>query len=88
MDFFGPVMVTVGRRTEKRWVALFICLTVRAVHLEVAADLSTDACILCIINLCNLRGVPKRFQSDNGTNFVGANNEISRLTDFIDNERI
>lgn len=58
LDFFGPVHVTVGRRREKRWVALFTCLTVRAVHLEIAADLSTDACLVCIRNLCHLRGVP------------------------------
>lgn len=84
LDFFGPVSVSIGRRHEKRWVALFTCLTIRAVHLEVAADLSTDACIICIRNFCNLRGTPKQIRSDNGTNFVGANNEIRRLDDFLD----
>lgn len=53
LDFFGPVAVSVGRHHEKRWVALFTCLTIRAVHLEIAADLSTDACLVCIRNLCN-----------------------------------
>lgn len=72
IDYFGPFDVAIGRRREKRWVALFTCLTVRAVHLEIAADLSTDACILCIRNFVNIRGVPARIRSDNGTNFVGA----------------
>lgn len=77
MDYFGPVAVTVGRRREKRWVALFTCLSIRAVHLEIASDLSTDACLICIRNLCNIRGVPSRIRCDNGTNFVGARNVLS-----------
>ncbi|KAH8394319.1 hypothetical protein KR200_007217, partial [Drosophila serrata] len=27
LDYFGPLHVTIGRRIEKRWVALFTCLT-------------------------------------------------------------
>lgn len=88
LDFFGTIIVAVGRRNEKRWIALFTCLTVRAVHMEVAADLSSDACILCICNFCNTRGVPSRIRSDCGTNFVGADGEIRTMTDFLDVEVI
>lgn len=88
LDYFGPVLVTVGRRREKRWVALFTCLTVRAIHLEIATDLSTDACLITIRNLCNLRGVPQRIRCDNGTNFVGAANELKHAKDFFDSEAI
>ncbi|XP_065087716.1 uncharacterized protein LOC135709338 [Ochlerotatus camptorhynchus] len=35
IDYLGPIEVTLGRRKEKRWVAVFTCLAVRAVHLEV-----------------------------------------------------
>ena len=34
LDYFGPMSVKIGRRREKRWGALFTCLTTRAVHLE------------------------------------------------------
>lgn len=88
VDYFGPMHVTVGRRREKRWVALFTCMTVRAVHLELASDLSTDAFIICLRNFMNLRGVPKRIRSDNGTNFVGANREIRDEIDFLDHDAI
>ncbi|KAL7743863.1 hypothetical protein ACLKA6_000267 [Drosophila palustris] len=84
LDYFGPVMVTIGRRHEKRWVALFTCLTIRAMHLELAADLSTDSCILCIRNFVNRRGVPVKIRSDMGTNFVGANNELMKTKDLFD----
>lgn len=72
MDYFGPIQISIGRRREKRWVAIFTCLTARAVHLELARDLSSDATILCLRNFVNRRGVPVRIRSDQGTNFVGA----------------
>ncbi|XP_055906585.1 uncharacterized protein LOC129941857 [Eupeodes corollae] len=74
-----------GRRKEKRWVALFTCLTVRAIHLELATDLSTDACILCIRNFVNRRGIPKRIRSDNGTNFIDAKKELLTADVFDSN---
>lgn len=88
LDYFGPVNVTIGRRHEKRWIALFTCLTTRAVHMEVAQDLSTDACLSCINNFCNLRGIPARIRSDCGTNFVGADRKIRRTDDFIDQTEV
>lgn len=84
LDYFGPVGVSVGRRHEKRWIALFTCMTTRAIHLEVASDLSTDSCLVAIRNFINLRGVPVRIRSDCGTNFVGADNELRRTEDFLD----
>ena len=88
LDYFGPLTITIGRRHEKRWVALFTCLTVRAIHLEVAFDLSTDACILAIRNFINRRGVPTRLRSDNGKNFVGADQVAKRFSEVFDVARI
>lgn len=86
LDYFGPVSVVIGRSVVKRWIALFDCSVTRAVHLEVAHDLSTDACILCLRNFMNIRGVPKRIRSDNGTNFVGLKGELCNVTDFFDQD--
>lgn len=88
VDYFGPVNITIGRRHEKRWVALFTCLTIRAVHLEVAFDLSTDACILAIRNFINRRGTPLKIRSDNGKNFVGVDQEAKRFEEVFDVARI
>ncbi|XP_070142054.1 uncharacterized protein [Drosophila kikkawai] len=55
---------------EKRWVALFTCLTTRAIHLELAHDLSTDSCIIAIRNFVCRRGPVHRLRSDNDKNFV------------------
>ena len=88
VDYFGPITITIGRRHEKRWIALFTCLTIRAIHLEVAFDLSTDACILAIRNFINRRGLPTRLRSDNGKNFVGADQVAKRFSEVFDVARI
>ncbi|XP_070068024.1 uncharacterized protein [Drosophila takahashii] len=84
IDYFGPFEVNVGRRREKRWGVLFTCLTVRAVHIELASSLSTDTFMLILEMFVARRGVPKRIMSDNGTNFRGASRllqeEIERIS--------
>lgn len=72
IDYFGPLYVTVGRRKEKRWGVLFTCLTVRAVHLEIAHSLDTSSCVMSINNFMARRGTPREIYTDNGTNFRAA----------------
>lgn len=79
VDCFGPMTVALGRRTEKRWGMIFTCLTIRAIHIEVAYSISADSCILCLQNFIARRGMPSTIYSDNGTNFHGANNELQLL---------
>ncbi|XP_063365858.1 uncharacterized protein LOC134654324 [Cydia amplana] len=93
LDYFGPILVSVGRRREKRYVALFTCLVIRAVHLEVVHSLSTDAAIMCLRRFISRRGTPQEIWSDHGTAFVGANRELRALygdsvEDFAANESI
>ncbi|XP_055522962.1 uncharacterized protein LOC129717142 [Wyeomyia smithii] len=86
IDYLGPVEVTVGRRKEKRYVAVFTCLVVRAVHLEVTHNLSSDSCIMAISRFVRRRGSPVEIFSDNGTNFVGASNELAEQILNIHND--
>ncbi|XP_034836304.1 uncharacterized protein [Maniola hyperantus] len=76
VDYFGPITITIGRKTDKRWVALYTCLTTRAVHLEIATSLSTDNMILTLRRMIARRGTPRVIYSDNGTNFIGADKEL------------
>lgn len=61
--------MTIGRRTKKRW-GLFTCLTTKAIHWEMAHDLSTDSCIISMRNFICRHGPVVRIRSDNGKNFV------------------
>lgn len=88
IDYFGPVLVTVGRRTEKRYGVLITCLVTRAIHLEVSSALTTDSCIMSISRFTSRRGVPAEFYSDNGTNFKGAESELKMFFDAMDKEKL
>ncbi|XP_055632443.1 uncharacterized protein LOC129772934 [Toxorhynchites rutilus septentrionalis] len=74
VDYFGPILVKQGRSLVKHWVALFTCLSIRAIHLEIVHSLTTQSCVMAIRRFIARRGAPETFYSDNGTNFIGANN--------------
>ena len=72
VDYFGPLTVRQKRSRVKRYGCLFTCLTTRAIHLEVASDLTTDAFINALRRFLARRGPILHLFSDNGTNFVSA----------------
>ncbi|XP_051159838.1 uncharacterized protein LOC127280693 [Leptopilina boulardi] len=89
LDYFGPLYVTVGRRREKRWGALFTCLSTRGIHLEIVHSLSADSAIMALRRMMSRRGQPSVIFTDNGTNFVGASREIkTAFTEMEKNQQL
>ncbi|KAL0177187.1 hypothetical protein M9458_026081, partial [Cirrhinus mrigala] len=76
MDCFGPFTVKIGRQTEKRWGIVFKCMTTRCLHLDLLESLDSDAFLMSLRRFIARRGKPFELFSDNGTNFVGGNQEI------------
>ncbi|KAL3084097.1 hypothetical protein niasHS_008736 [Heterodera schachtii] len=70
IDYFGPLKVKRGPETVKVYVALFTCLVIRAIHLEVADDYSAEAFLRVFRRFAARRGVPRVILSDQGTNFI------------------
>lgn len=82
VDFAGPFIVRSGIRRvvgKKAWIALFICFSTRAVHLEIVEDLTSEAFIACLRRFMARRGRCAVIYSDNGTNFVGASRELASI---------
>lgn len=79
MDYCGPFFVRPlnGRGASlKIYVGLFVCMVVKAVHLEVIADLTSVACINAVKRVVARRGRIIELYCDNATAFVGANREL------------
>lgn len=87
IDYFGPMIVKIGRRREKRWGVLFTCMSTRAIHLELASTLSASSTIMAVQRLAARRGFPQKIFSDNGTNFVKASKELHDAVIQIDAEK-
>ena len=96
LDYFGPLYVKNGPNTRskrnmspnKRYGCIFTCLRYRAVHLELAEDLTTDSFINAVLRFVGRRGPPTVIYSDNGSNFRGAEVDVIRALQAWDQEKI
>ena len=82
VDFVGPFLVLQrgrGNRLFKSYLAVFVCFSTKAVHLEAVEDLSTDAFMKCLSRFISRRSKPKQLFSNNGKKNVGAKDELKRV---------
>ena len=88
MDVFGPIFVKEGRKSLKRYGLIFTCLASRAVHLETLNTMETDSFISALRRFINRRGKVRQLRSDQGTNFVGARNELADALQELNRDRV
>ena len=63
-------------------------MATRAIHLEVATSLDTDAFINALRRFIAIRGPIRNLRCDRGTNFVGAMNIFDREYAVIDHTKV
>ncbi|XP_063364633.1 uncharacterized protein LOC134653232 [Cydia amplana] len=78
VDYFGPLYVNTPTGKQKRWVALFTCLAVRAIHLEIVNNLTAEECLLALRRFAATRNTPQRLYSDNATCFKLTSEVVSK----------
>lgn len=87
VDYAGPIAIKTSKLRkashEKAYIALFVCLATKAVHLEIVTSLSTEAFQNAYTRFIGRRGNCRRIMSDNGLNFIGARNEFIAITEFL-----
>ncbi|XP_036140869.1 uncharacterized protein LOC118644969 [Monomorium pharaonis] len=91
IDYAGPVQLRTtkgrGHRSYKAYVAVFVCLSTRAVHLEVVSDYTTEAFLAALRRFVSRRGLCRTLWSDRGTTFVGADARLRELFSEYGSER-
>ncbi len=105
IDFGGPILIKQSRLrstvTTKAYIALFVCMVTKAIHLELVSSLSSESFLHTLKRFIARRGCPITIYSDNATNFQGANNvlkeiylffksqnNLNTISDFLANQKI
>nr|XP_021334729.1 uncharacterized protein LOC101884915 [Danio rerio] len=86
MDCFGPYLIKIGRRNEKRWGIIFKCLTTRAVYIDLLASIDSDSFLMALRRFIARRGKPYELLSDQGTNFKGGERELKESLGALHSE--
>ncbi|GFW31192.1 integrase catalytic domain-containing protein [Trichonephila clavipes] len=93
IDLCGPFEIKyMGQRKgtfQKIYVALFVCMATKAVHIDFVSDLTSEALIATLKRFFARHGKSSIIFSDNATSLTGASAEIKRLYKLmIGNENI
>ena len=87
VDCAGPFTLKKGHTRKpvlvKAYIAIFVCFSSKATHIEIVSDLTTEAFLACLRRFVARRGLPQEIHSDNGTNFRGAKNDLNDLYQFL-----
>lgn len=83
IDYGGPFDIALGRgrgvRTYKGYICVFVCTSTKAIHIELASELSTEAFLCVLKRFIARRGRCNNIVSDQGRNFIGASNYLGSL---------
>lgn len=83
VDYMGPIGLCskTGRNPviTKGYVCVFVCFCTRAIHLELVSSATTISFMQALRRFIARRGTVDTVWSDNGTNFVGANNFLGQI---------
>lgn len=91
IDFSGAIAVrnnmTRNCKYSKGYICLFVCLSTRAIHLELVMDMSSQSFICALKRFIARRGIPTCLYTDNATNFKGSKSELNDLYKMFQNEK-
>ena len=79
IDNFGPLYAKNQKELIKVWCTVFVLYT-RAIHIEIATDLSTERFLGCLRKFIARRGFPSTIISDNAPSFRTTEKLISEVS--------
>jgi len=82
-DYGGPYLIEECKRrntkTTKVYIALFVCMATKSIHVEIVSDFTTDAFLAALDRFIARRGAPAHVYSDCGTKLVGAARQLKNM---------
>ena len=88
VDMFGLFIIRQRGSEVKRYGAMVTRMNSRAVHIEVTQSLDTGSFIIALRRMIARRGNVRTIYSDNGSNFIGAENELKKALEEMDDTKI
>jgi hypothetical protein len=93
LDYAGPLQIKLGKgrgrvKTTKAYICIFVCMAIKAVHIELVCDLTTDSFLNALKRFIARRGLCCNIYSDNATNFVGANKQLKEFYQFLTSDEL
>ena len=83
IDYAGPIKIRAssgrGIKSCKAYIVVFVCLSTKAVHLDLSSSYDTKHFLYAFKGFVSRRGLCTDIYSDCGTNFVGADRELRAL---------
>lgn len=83
VDYAGPFLIRSsrmrGHKAYKGYIAIFVCMCTKAVHLELVSGYDSEAFIAAFSRFDARRGPCAKLFSDQGTTFVGADAELKSM---------
>ena len=91
VDFFGPLETKgeVNKRSRgKSFGVIFTCNLVRAVHIDLSSDYSTDSFLSTLRRFMSFRGTPSIIRSDRGSQLISADKELKQMIQGLDRKQL
>lgn len=83
LDYTGEMIYKLNKtrnsKTAKVYIAIFVCMSVKAMHLELVTDLTATAFVAAFRRFTSRRGHVKNLYSDNATCFTRADKDLKNL---------
>ena len=79
LDYTGHIYVRQNNKDVKMYLLIFTCLSIRAIHIELVPDMSTNQFVLALVRFVNLYGIPSHIYSDNDRSIVAGANLVSHV---------
>ena len=87
VDFTGHLIIKdqvklknrIFKFERKVYILIFTCLNVRACHIELVPEMSTDHFVLAMVRFCNEYGIPSHLYSDNARSFISGVNVMEKV---------